>query len=128
VTIFRILGGRGRAEAREIIGRGFSGIVNTDRYAAYHWVDEYRRQMCWAHLKREFLAIKDRGGVSAEIGENLLEEVTKIFKAWHELKDGSLSREQFRQEIEPIQTRVRELFEQGASCEQAKTRGPAKIC
>jgi transposase len=123
VTIFRILGGRGRAEAKEVIGRGFSGIVNTDRYAAYHWVDEYRRQMCWAHLKREFQAIKDRGGVSAEIGESLLEEVKKIFKAWHELKAGSLSREQFRQEMEQIQTRVRELFQQGAACEQSKTRG-----
>jgi len=123
VTVFRILIGRGRAEAREVIGRGFSGIVNTDRYAAYHWVDEYRRQMCWAHLKREFQAIKDRGVVSAEIGENLLEKVTKIFKTWNELKDGSLSREQFRQEMEPIQTRVRELFQQGAACEQAKTRG-----
>ena len=74
-------------------------------------------------LKREFLAIKDRGGVSAEIGENLLEEVKRIFKAWHELKAGSLSREQFRQEIEPVQARVRELFQQGAACEQAKTRG-----
>jgi len=123
VTIFRILGGRGKAEAKQVIGKGYEGTVNTDRYAAYHWVDEYRRQMCWAHLKRDFQAIKDRGGVSAEIGESLLEEVEKIFKAWHELKDGSPGREQFRQEMEPIQTRVRELFQQGAACEQAKTRG-----
>jgi transposase len=64
----------------------------------------------------------DQLGISEEIGENLLEEVTKIFKTWHELKDGSLSREQFRQEMEPIQTRVRELFQQGAACDQAKTR------
>ena len=43
--------------------------------AAYHWVDAHRRQLCWAHLKREFLAINERGGVSAEIGEGLLEQV-----------------------------------------------------
>ena len=36
VTVFRILAGRGQAEAREVIGRGFLGIVSTDRYAAYH--------------------------------------------------------------------------------------------
>jgi len=82
VTIFRIMGGRGQTEAREIIGRGYPGTVNTDRYAAYHWVDAYRRQLCWAHLKREFLAIKERGGVSAEIGDGLLGEVKQIFDLW----------------------------------------------
>src|SRR5262249_44309140 len=35
VTVFQIFRGRGQAEAREMIGKGFSGIVNTDRYAAY---------------------------------------------------------------------------------------------
>ena len=63
----RILAGRGQAEAREMIGKGFSGIVSTDRYAAYHWVDGHRRQLCWAHLKRDFLAIKQRGGVCASL-------------------------------------------------------------
>jgi transposase len=71
VTVFKVLSGRGQAEAREVIGRGFLGTVNTDRYAAYHWVDAHRRQLCWAHLKREFEAIKERGGASAEIGEGL---------------------------------------------------------
>jgi hypothetical protein len=62
-----------------MIGKGFSGIVNTDRYAAYHWLDCHRRQLCWAHLKREFEAIKQRGGTSAEIGAGLLEEVRDLF-------------------------------------------------
>jgi len=79
VTVFRVMRGRSQAEAREMIGKGFSGIVNTDRYAAYHWLDGHRRQLCWAHLKREFEAIKQRGGTSAEIGAGLLEEVRNLF-------------------------------------------------
>jgi transposase len=121
-TVFRILAGRGQAEAREVIGRGFLGIVSTDRYAAYHWVDGHRRQLCWAHLKRDFLAIKQRGGVSAEIGEGLLEKVKEIFEAWYELKAGNSSREEFQQKMEPIQAGVKELVERGAACDQAKTR------
>jgi transposase len=78
MTVFRILAGRGQAQAKEVIGRGYLGVVNTDRYAAYHWVDGHRRQLCWAHLKRDFLAIKQRGGASAEIGEGLLEKVKRI--------------------------------------------------
>ena len=122
VTVFQILRGRGQAEAREMIGKGFSGIVNTDRYAAYHWLDGHRRQLCWAHLKREFEAIKQRGGTSAEIGAGLLEEVREFFDLWRRLRAGSLCREEFQQQMEPIQARVRELVERGASCEQTKTR------
>jgi transposase len=122
VTVFRILAGRGQAEAREVIGRGFLGIVTTDRYAAYHWVDTHRRQLCWAHLKRDFLAIKERGGASAEIGERLLEEVKDIFEAWYALKAGSWSREEFQRQIEPIQARVKELLQKGAACGQDKTQ------
>ena len=102
VTVFRILKGRGQAEARKMIGKGFAGIVSTDRYAAYHWVDGHRRQMCWAHIKRDLLAIKERGGLSTEIGAGLLAEVEEIFKAWHELKAGSLSRDVFREAMEPV--------------------------
>jgi transposase len=122
VSVFRILRGRGQTEAREVIGKGFAGIVSTDRYAAYHWLDGHRRQMCWAHLKRDFLAIKDRGGASAEIGEGLLKEVKEIFKAWHALKARSTSREAFQQEMEPLQARVKGLIEKGAVGDQEKTR------
>lgn len=122
VTVFRVMRGRSQAEAREMIGKGFSGIVNTDRYAAYHWLDAHRRQLCWAHLKREFEAIKQRGGTSAEIGAGLLEEVRNLFDLWRQLQAGGSSREEFQQQTEPIQARVRELVERGASCEQTKTR------
>jgi len=37
------------------------------------------RQLCWAQLKREYEAIKQRGGTSAEIGAGLLEEVRNLF-------------------------------------------------
>jgi Transposase IS66 family/Family of unknown function (DUF6444) len=122
VTVFQIMGRRGKAEAREVIGRGYLGTVNTDRYAAYYWVDAHRRQLCWAHLKREFEAIKERGGASAEIGEGLLREVEELFDLWHELRAGSLSREEFQQRMEPIQVRVRNLLSEGVQCEQVKTR------
>lgn len=122
VSVFRIMRGRGQAEARKMIGKGFAGIVSTDRYAAYNWVDGHRRQMCWAHLKRDFLAIKERGGVSAEIGEELLTEVKEIFKAWRELKAGNLSREAFQLELEPVRARVKDLIERGSACDQEKTR------
>jgi transposase len=48
VTIFTIRPGRTKEAAQEILGRKFTGVVNTDRYNAYHWVSENKRQLCWA--------------------------------------------------------------------------------
>jgi len=82
VPVFTIRPGRTKEAAQEILGRKFTGVVNTDRYNAYHWVGESKRQLCWAHLKREFHAIKERGEKSAEIGEGLLIEVSQLFGHW----------------------------------------------
>ena len=35
---------------------------------AYNWLDPLRRQLCWAHLRRDFQAMVDRG---SEDGRNL---------------------------------------------------------
>ncbi len=119
---------RGQAQARAVIGKGYLGMVNTDSYAAYHWLDAHRRQLCWAHLKREFEAIKQRGGTSAEIGEKLLEQVKALFDLWRQLRAGSLSREAFDQEMKSVQSQVKGLVEIGATCEQARRGGRAKTC
>ncbi len=58
--------------AKSLIGTGFKGTVTSDRYGAYNWLPLEQRQICWAHLKRDFIAISERSGVSAEIGNALL--------------------------------------------------------
>jgi transposase len=54
VTIFRLLKTRGAAGAKELLGEVVWGIIGTDYYAGYHWIAPCQRQLCWAHLKREF--------------------------------------------------------------------------
>src|SRR5262249_15032867 len=122
VTVFQIMGGRGKVEAKEVIGKGYEGTVNTDRYAAYHWVDEYHRQLCWAHLKREFQAIKERGGTLAQIGEGLLTEVSKLFEHWYELRKDQIDWPSFQAVMKPIEQRVGELLRAGEQCDQGKTK------
>jgi transposase len=122
VTVFQIMSGRGKAEAKEVIGKGYEGTVNTDRYAAYHWVDPHHRQLCWAHLKREFQAIKERGNESEEIGKGLLSEVKKLFDNWYQLLEGEINRSAFQAEMEPVGQRIGELLRAGDECTQKKTR------
>ena len=67
MTVFRILKGRGAAGAKELLGEDFPGVGGTDRLATYNWLESQRRQVCWAHLKRDFVVISERAGDSARI-------------------------------------------------------------
>jgi transposase len=101
VTVFKIQPGRGKKDALAVLGLKYAGVANTDRYNAYHWMDEGKRQLCWAHLKREAQAISERGGKSAEIGQGLLTEVKNLFECWYQLRERRIEWEAFQTTMEP---------------------------
>src|SRR5215510_884487 len=94
VTIFRLLKTRGAAGAKELLGEVVWGIIGTDRYAAYNWLDPRQRQLCWAHLKREFIAWNERTGATARLGLALLAVEQQLFTLWYRVRDGTTARSQ----------------------------------
>jgi transposase len=126
VTVFVIIGSRSRKAAQQVIGADFEGVVGSDRCWAYNWLDVLQRQLCWAHLKRDFQAFVDRGGESQRIGCALLECVQQMFTLWHRLCDASLDRTDFQIKMSPIQRRVSELLREGVQLPHDKTRRTCK--
>jgi len=126
VTAFRVAAKRDSATAREVIGRAKTSIITTDRYLGYNWLATQRRQVCWAHLKRDFQAICERGGESQVLGEALLAETKEVFRLWHQVTDGVLSRRRFQRLIVPVRQRVTELLDEGSNCRSGKTRGTCR--
>jgi transposase len=122
VTAFEVLSGRGSNEARQMINAAAKGVVTTDRYWSYNWLAARRRQVCWAHLSRDFQAIVERGGESLEIGEALLKQVRQLFKLWHKARAGDLSHERLAWVMKPVRRHVKQWLEAGTHCEQKKTR------
>ena len=88
------------------MGENFRGILNSDRHGAYNWVDLERRQLCWAHLRREFIKISERTGVSAELGTALVKQQEKLFELWHRVRDGTLSRGDFGELVQQIRSSI----------------------
>ncbi len=39
VTVFIVVGTRSAAGLRRVLGGNFAGIVDSDRWSAYHWLD-----------------------------------------------------------------------------------------
>lgn len=122
VSVFLVLASRGTHSAQHLLGECFHGIVGSDRWAGYNWLDPQQRQLCWAHLKRDFQKLVERGGESQPLGEALLAQVEQLFRLWQRVREGTLSRRDFQTQVEPLRTRVHELLEQGAACAHEKTR------
>jgi len=121
VTVFLLMATRGAEGVKRLLGETFQGIVGSDRWSAYNWLDPLRRQLCWAHLKRDFQAFVERGGESARIGQALLEQVRQIFDLWPRVRDGTLRRVEFQVAMEPIRQQVGELLREGAALPYEKT-------
>ncbi len=63
-TVYSIQPGRGYAEASEVLGEGFVGVLVADGWAPYQKFEEATHQTCLAHLLRrcEELLEKATGG------------------------------------------------------------------
>jgi transposase len=108
-----------------LLGGKLQGILCSDRWSVYgRWATE-RRQVCWAHLKRDFQKLVDRGGAALEYGEAGLGAVHIVFHWWHAYRGGTISREQLQDEIEPVRELVAGWLEDGASCADKPT---AALC
>jgi hypothetical protein len=122
VAIFLVMKTRGAQGVHGLLGDTFNGIVGSDRWSAYNWLDPKRRQLCWAHLIRDFQKLVDRGGESARIGQDLLAQAKDLFRLWQRVRDGTLTHTDFAAEADPIRTHVHQLLLEGAELEHPQTR------
>jgi transposase len=126
VAVFLIRTTRATIEAKALLGEMFRGILISDRYSSYTWVDDAQRQFCWAHLLRDFIKISERSGKSGQIGEQLLAYSRRMFRLWWRYRDGNLSRDKFIRVMKRIQEGIEETLEEGTRCGQSKTEGTCK--
>jgi transposase len=124
VTVFTIATSRGAEVAKGMLGTASSKVVICDRFKGYMWVK--RRQFCWAHLRRDFQAMIDRGGESAEVGERLMGHSDALFEWWHCVRDGTLSRSSFRTYVATMRPFLKEDLQRGAGCACPKTAGTCR--
>jgi transposase len=115
---------RGAAGLKALLGETVRGLIGSDRWSAYHLIPVERRQLCWAHLKRDFQAMVERGGAAAAVGRELLSYTRVLFGMWYQVRDGTRTRGWLSRKVEDwLRPEVVALLEQGAACGCAKTAG-----
>lgn len=97
VTVFLIAPSRGGDVARSMLGTDEKKVVTGDRLPSYAWIKRHR--FCWAHVIRDFRAMVDRGGESAEVGRPLLGHAERLFGWWHRMRTGTMARATLRSKV-----------------------------
>jgi transposase len=120
VACFVIAPTRGAAGLAALLGKRIKGIVSSDRWSVYGQLKVGLRQLCWAHLKRDFQKLVERGRDAQDIGDMGLGAVELIFDLWHTFRGGGLSRSQLQRQIAPIRQTLREWLELGCACKDTK--------
>jgi hypothetical protein len=73
--------GRHEDHAKELLA-DTNAIVTSDRWWAYAHLPLARRQLCWAHLRRDFAAHTEGLAAEKEFGEHGLTLCERVFAAW----------------------------------------------
>src|SRR3989475_7921668 len=102
------------------------GIIGTDHYAGYHWIDPRQLQLCWTHLKREFVAWSERTGEIARIGVALLAVEKQLFELWYGVRDGTLAGADLQVALLPLMARVSTLLQEGVAGADMKAQGTCR--
>ena len=119
LAVFAIYPSRARYVILDFIGEQCAAVVTTDRYAGYAFIEAERRQICWAHLLRDFNRIGQRQGVAGQIGRRLLGLGFVMFRRRDK---GRLSGDK----LAGLQRRVRAALERGIG--QQHCPRTAKTC
>ena len=118
VVWYSLLPSRARYVATSLVGEQFNGILVSDRYAVYDYVDADKRQVCWAHLLRDLTRISQRAGLAGQIGRGLLGAGYVLFR-WREQGKSAA-------QFDPLRRRMRRLLEQGST--QTQCTRTANTC
>jgi transposase len=124
-TAFLVRRSRGRDALEGLLGEdpGRDQVIISDRFPTYARAP--RRQLCWAHLRRDMQAMIDRGSGGESVGRRLLDQSRWVFTWWRRLGERAIARTTLRSYVAGLKGVVGLLLREGSRCGCART---AKVC
>jgi transposase len=121
VAAFVIHAGRGASGLAALLGTRITGLVCSDRWSVYGRLSPYCRQLCWAHLRRDFQKLVDRGGASVGVGRALQQVSEQVFAQWHLFRGGGITRATLQRRLDGPARQLERALRKGRRCADAKT-------
>jgi transposase len=109
---------------KHLLGK-LSGILVSDRWSIYDdWPDE-ARQLCWAHLKRNWEKKAEHGGKAKVLAEQWQTQQSQVFELWHLFRGGGLSRDELGERMSPLIESLGDTLHAGT---RSRTPTLARFC
>jgi transposase len=126
-SLFIVARSRGRQVLESTFAHALEAGINvSDRWSAYNGFKMNRRQVCHAHLHRDFIKIEERGGVAGIFGRAARLEHHEMFALLDRLRRGEIDRATFRRELKPIKKRIYRALHNGSQTADQKAAGMCK--
>jgi transposase len=103
-----------------LVGEKMAGILCSDRWRVYDNWPVMRRQVCWAHLKRNWEKLVERGGKSKVIGAQCLAVQQRVFELWHLYRGGGLTFQQLGDAIGPVMLELLAILKSGVDSRERR--------
>jgi transposase len=125
-AVLRIVADRHEDHARDLLADSIA-IVTSDRWWAYNHLPLRRRQVCWAHLRRDFQAHAEGLGAEKEFGEHGLRVCEELFWSW-EIYQHTRERKELRRRIRLLRRELKPILRKysGKAPRYKYTRGLAR--
>jgi transposase len=125
---FRLLTGRGREQAEDLLGQDFGGILHRDRWKPYEKLTGATHQLCHSHIRRDFQSMLESMGETGTQGCMLKLASDQAFHLWHQFEREEIDRRALIQRMKPIQADIRKRLEalRDGPDTTKKARGTAK--
>lgn len=126
VAVFLIRDSRAATVAKELLGENFSGLLVTDRYAAYNFVDSERRQACWSHLLRDVEAFRAYGRNGERLADEIQNPARILIGYHHRVRDGTMTRQDFARKAKPHRVAIEGAVARGRGFSRREISGVCK--
>ena len=125
-AVLRIASDRGEQHAKDLLA-DTTAIVTSDRWWAYGHLPLRRRQVCWAHLQRDFKAHADGLAAEKAFGEAGLRICEELFWTW-EIYRHTGDRSELKRRVRALRRELKPLLRSyaGKAPRYRYTRGLAK--
>lgn len=133
---FKVSNNRGQEGLAGVLPLSYQGVLVSDRWRVYEKVVGAKRQLCWAHLKRNLQGLLERGvavgklperralGVQTEAwAEEALAGLGKLFALWRRHKAGEMTRPSLRRRMRRHETAFGKLLDRGEQSQDPRVRG-----
>ena len=120
-TVFAICPDRKADHIQSLLGADFTGIVMCDRAKMYLGFETI--QWCWAHLRRDFVALSDTHPSINSIGQELVDLTDELFHYWQLFRGGTLTRAGLQESIAELRVRMEDALDRGTRSEHSFIAG-----